>query len=315
MNSDRRSFLKRNVVLSGGLLFAGSLNSLGKASQKINTRYAALKSVNIRYTNDLCSQTESFLHELGGLRAIANSVERQEESALLFDAGGFIDASNSLKQQLKGIDLMNKLGYAAVNLSGAEFSAGTANLTKLIPYLNFPLVSANYHFECSVLQKAISPFITFKYGNFKIGVTGVGGKLSQDGIKVYDPHEALRKVTTLLKHKHQCDLVICLTHLNTQSDKAFANKTLAEQSEGVNLFIGGHQSNQVTGLMVFKNAIGQDTFLSHNHPKGLALSQLTFSFNDDATLINVSLNHEIPSLYRVSNLAKIKTIHNQTNTI
>lgn len=315
MNSNRRSFLKRNVVLGGGLLLAGSLDTLGNVTQKINTHSSSAKNINIRYTNDLCGQTEAVLKDLGGLNAIEASLKNQEERALFFDAGGFINPLQNFRQQLKGIDAMNKLNYHAVNLSKAELAGGIDQLIKLVPYLNFPLVSANYHFDAPLLNHAIAPFITFKHGKFKIGVTGVGADVKMEGLTVSNPHKALKKVSNLLKETHNCDLIICLTHLGIDGDTAFHNKGLTEQSTQVDLFIGGQQAGQPTGLIVVKNATNHDAFLSNNHPKGLALSQIIFSFNENAEKIGVVLDHEIPSLFKQTNLVKIKDFNTHNNTI
>ncbi len=302
-------------MLGGGLLLAGSLDTLGNVTQKINTRSSALKNISISYTNDLCGQTETVLKDLGGLNALEASLKNQEQHALFFDAGGFINPLQNFKQQLKGIDVMNKLGYHAVNLSKDELAGGTAQLIKLIPYLNFPLISANYHFDEPVLNHAIAPYITFKHGNFKIGVTGVGACVKMEGLTVSNPHEALKKVSIKLKETHQCDLIICLTHLGVDGDSEFYNKTLAEQSALTDLFIGGKQNGQPTGLSVIKNIVKHDTFLSNNHPKGLSLSQVIFSFNQNGDKIGVVLDQEIPSLYKQTKLAKVKDFNAYKNII
>lgn len=315
MNSNRRSFLKRNVVLGGGLLLAGSLDTLGNVTQKINTLSSGTKNINIRYTNDLCGQTEAVLKDLGGLNAIEASLKNQEERALFFDAGGFINPSQSFKKQLKGIDVMNKLNYHAVNVSKAELAGGINQLIKLVPYLNFPLVSANYHFDAPLLNHAVAPFITFKHGKFKIGVTGVGADVKIEGLTVSNPHTALKKVSNLLKETHQCDFIICLTHLGVDGDSEFHNKSLTEQSAQVDLFIGGQQAGQIKGLIVVKNSTNHDTFLSNNHPNGLALSHITFSFNENAEKIGVVLEQEIPSLFKQTSLAKMKDFNMHNNTI
>ena len=83
----------------------------------------------------------------------------------------------------------------------------------------------------------------------KIGIMGLVDENyfdtlgDQSSVYLIDPIQIGKKYLKYFKTK-KCDLIICLTHMLNKSDKI-----LAEELEGVDLFLGGHEH----GYMIYKN--------------------------------------------------------------
>lgn len=315
MQSNRRSFLKRNLAIGTGLLLANSVDGLAAASKQISTQPSSSENINIRYTNDIKGQISPVVAQLGGLEALKRTLNRTEEQGFLFDAGGFIGTNQSFSDQLKAIDLINSLNYHGLNISPNELSLGVEHFSKLVPYFKVPLISANYQFSSPVLSRALAKYIIFDYAGYRIGVTGVGAELDMQGLKSTDPNTALQEVSAILKNKQHCDLIICLTHLQDNQKNNISNRSLAALSKNVDLFIGGQASGQPQGLQVLKNASGYDAFLSNNQQKAMELATLTFSMMGKGNQPNLILTNEIPGLCNSPSLAKVNLLFQHNNQI
>jgi 5'-nucleotidase len=296
MSTNRRSFLKKNILIGGGLLMAGSLESLAKVTKSIHTHSIQNTDVNIMYTNDILGKVGAVREGLGGLNSLHSTVQNQELASLLFDAGGFLNPNHNIEKQLLGLDFMNKSNYHAVNLSAADLTQGIAHFNNLLPNINFQMVSCNYHFEDQKIKNRVKSYQIFNYGKFRIGVTGVGEIVNLKGLSVTNPEESLNKIADYLKNQQACDLVICLAHLGFDDETVFNNKKLAESSNKVDLIVGGNAKNSKSQLWVVKNNDKQDVFISNNYSKGLSLARVNFNFNTDKQKIGVDLKRYIPGL-------------------
>lgn len=240
MNTNRRSFLKRNVLLSSSLLLAGPIDSLAKASRSIYTKSVNQKQVNIMYSNDICGAVDSTAQGFGGLKSLQTTINNELVSTLLLDAGGFLNFNRN--NHAETLQWMNKVGYHAVNLSAADLKQGIDAFAALLPHMAFDLLSCNYHFEHPKLQKAVKSYQVITYGKYRVGVTGVGESVNITGLKVSDPTTALNKMARFLKENEACDLVVCLSHLGFDSKTKQSNRQLAADTSLVDLIIGGNVS-------------------------------------------------------------------------
>lgn len=296
MNTDRRSFLRKNLFFGSSLLLAGSLDAIASTAKSINTLGVNQSQLNIMYTNDLKGRVNAAYQDFGGLKEVHYTMKNDEVSSLLFDAGGFLNTRLNSQQQLKGIDLMNKINYHGVNLSAVDLNEGLDKFKALLPYISFPLLSCNYHFEDADLRKTVKPYQILKYGKFKVGVTGVGEKTTIAGLTVSNAQTALNRVTRILKEKHQCDVVVCLAHLGFDKKSKTNNKSLAESSLNVDLVIGGDAKNSQSQLWVLKNKSKHDVLLSNNFSKGLSTAKVSLGFSAQMLKSGIDLKREIPGL-------------------
>jgi len=308
MNTDRRSFLRKNLFIGSSLLLANSLDAVAGVAKSINTRGVNQSQLNIMYTNDLLGKVNAAYRDFGGLRQLHNTINNEEVSALLFDAGGFLNSGHDQNDQLRGIDIMNKINYHGVNLSGADLVQGIASFKALIPYINFPLLSCNYHFEDPLLRKTVKSYQILQYGKFKVGVTAVGEKANIAGLLVSHPQTALNRVSHLLKEKHQCDVVICLAHLGFNDKSKINNKILAQSSIGVDCVIGGNVTEGKSRLWIVKNAQKEEVMLSSNHHKGLSTATLTIAFNEDKERAGLAFKRHVPGANKIQSKQQLLSL-------
>ena len=308
MNTDRRSFLRKNLFVGSSLLLANSLDALAGVAKSINTRGVNQSQLKMMYTNDLLGKVKAAYQDFGGLRQLHNTINNEEVSALLFDAGGFLNASHDKNDQLRGIDIMNKIHYHGVNLSAADLLQGIESFKALIPYINFPLLSCNYHFEDPLLRKTVKSYQILQYGKFRVGVTAVGEKATIAGLVVSHPQTALNRVSHLLKKKHHCDVVICLAHLGFNEKARINNKILAQSSIGVDCVIGGNANEGKSQLWIVKNAQKEEVMLSSNHHEGLSTATLTIAFNEEKERAGLAFKRHVPGANKIQSKQKLLSL-------
>jgi len=316
MNTNRRSFLKRNVLLSSSILLAGPVDALAKASRTIYTKYVNQKQVNIMYSNDINGAVNSTSQGFGGLKSLQTTVNNELVSTLLLDAGGFLNFNRN--NHTETIQWMNKVGYHAVNLSAADLKQGMDAFTGLLPDMAFDLLSCNYQFEHPKLQKAVKSYQVITYGKYRVGVTGVGETIKMAGLKVSDPVAALNKIAKYLKEDEACDLVVCLSHLGFDLAVGENNHNLAALSTNVDLVIGGNSKTGRSLLRVIKNAEKEEVLLGQNYSGAQSVSQVTLGFNDFKKKTFLDLKQRVPgtdqSMHVSESLSLIKQKQNKYNT-
>ncbi|MDQ0639579.1 5'-nucleotidase [Pedobacter sp. W3I1] len=294
MSTNRRSFLKRNVLLSSSLLLAGPIDALAKASRTIYTKSINQKQVDIMYSNDICGAVNSTAQGFGGLKCLQTTVNNELISTLLLDAGGFLNFNRN--NHTETIQWMNKVGYHAVNLSAADLKQGVDVFANLLPYMAFDLLSCNYRFEHPKLQKAVKSYQVITYGKYRVGVTGVGESAKIAGLKVSDPTAALNKMARFLKEEEACDLIVCLAHLGFDVKAEQGNKQLAADTSWVDLIIGGNTSLGKNQLYVLRNKEKNEVLLGTSH-KGLgSVAQISFDFAREGTSSCFAFKRHIPGI-------------------
>jgi len=83
-----------------------------------------------------------------------------------------------------------------------------------------------------------------------------------------------------LRKEKNCDLVICLSHLGYQySDNKVSDKRLANETENIDLIIGGHTHTFLNAPVVFKNKKGDDVIVNQVGWAGINLGRLDFNFS------------------------------------
>ncbi len=212
----------------------------------------------------------------GGINSIKTLLENQDISGVLVDAGDFLNSAHSSSQHKEMIRNMNSMGYCAATPGNHELALGQANLASLIPLMKFAVVNCNYRFDAT-LSKLIKPYIIINTGRFKVGITGVGQPV--DGVIYNDAIECANKTALLLKTEQNCDLVICLSHLGYKNDGDKPdNKKLAQQSEGIDLIVGGHNRKVLAAPLVILNKQKKEVLLSQAGWDGLMMGKTVFHF-------------------------------------
>lgn len=286
---DRRQFIKR-MGAGGLLLTSGALPLSAFDGPKMH-------QLTILHTNDVHSRIDPFPMDggrnqgLGGASkraALINKIRQEEEHVLLLDAGDIFQGTpyfNYFSGELE-IKLMSEMGYDAATIGNHDFDAGIEGLHKQLPHANFPFIISNYDFRDTIMNGKTQPYKIFKKGPLKIGVTGVGIEL--DGLvpkslfkeTVYlDPIVKANEMAQVLKQEEECDLVICLSHLGYRyrNDKV-SDVVLAEQSEHIDLIIGGHTHTFMDQPEVLKNRAGEPVMINQVGWAGIILGRLDIQF-------------------------------------
>ncbi|MGQ0740643.1 MAG: bifunctional metallophosphatase/5'-nucleotidase [Bacteroidota bacterium] len=287
----RKNFI-RKAALSAGALMAGP--SILEAAE-----YFSPLKLTILHTNDTHSRLEPFPMDgsrnqgLGGIAARAELISKirlEEEHVLLLDAGDIFQGTPyfNLYKGEPEIKAMSAMQYDACTIGNHDFDAGMENLaTQLTQHANFPMLVANYDFAGTPMEQKTQPYKIFKKGKLKIGVFGVsieGRGLIPDNLfgatKYLDPVQKANETAGQLKRSEGCDMVICLSHLGNQyRDKKVSDEVLAEESEYIDLVIGGHTHTFLDEPLKYKNKKGDDVLVNQVGFAGIILGRLDFEFS------------------------------------
>jgi 5'-nucleotidase len=302
MDNTRRKFLKNSSVLATAFLLGKQFTSAA-SSKHSSLSNLHLENVDVLYTSDMHCRLHPFscgeLNNIGGINNIISAIKQNSMSYLLFDAGDFLDKKCSLSDHKNMIGLMNKAGYNAVTLGDKELANGQEYLASLVPMMNYKIVNCNYEFSNLVLKSKIVPYHIISYGQFKIGVTGVGpnirGKKSAEGITYHHPYKKANEVAAYLKEQLNCDMVICLSHIGIEQKKGQqGNKKLAASSKNIDVIIGGHNKAIVHPQMVLRNREKSQVIIANAAYGGSIIGKLNFTFNQEKKMQLFACKNFIP---------------------
>lgn len=251
----------------------------------------------ILHTNDMHSRIEPFpLNDpkypgLGGMArraALIEKIRRTEKNILLLDAGDIFQGTpyfNLYGGELE-FKLMSKMKYDGCTLGNHDFDNGLDGLVKMLPYAEFPFISSNYDFSETIMNGKTIPYKIFSKEEVKIGVFGLGIELNglvdkkMYGKTVYrDPLAAAEKMSSRLKKEMNCHLVVCLSHLGFkyESDK-MDDIRLAEQTENIDIIIGGHTHTFLNSPAIVENKAGKKVLINQVGWAGIRLGKIDCFF-------------------------------------
>lgn len=299
----RRDFIQKTVAGSA-LLSLGGL-SLSSFDSVKSTK------ITILHTNDVHSHIDPFPTDhpknanQGGLAKRATLVERirsEEPNVLLLDAGDIFQGTpyfNYYGGELE-FKLMSMMKYDLATMGNHDFDNGIDGFYTQLPHAKFDFVSANYDFKNTVLNEIVKPYKVFKRDGVKIGIFGLGVELN--GLvdkKLYketvynDPIEVAKDITSTLKEKEKCDLVICLSHLGFQykndPDKV-CDITLAQKTKNIDLIIGGHTHTFLDKPVVEQNAENKPVLVNQVGCYGINLGRIDFYLSNDKKYDSLTQN-------------------------
>jgi 5'-nucleotidase len=316
MNNLRRDFLIQAGLVSGGFLIANPLKAMNALTAKSTALRELLNQVVVMHSNDLhnfiSAEQIGKRSGLGGLKNIQQHLNKMATPQLLVDAGDFLDVKAGYAQNCEMINQMNQLGYHAAAVGNREIENGQEYLSSLVPLMKFPLVNCNYVFEHPQLKQKIKEYVIIRSGKYKVGITGVGVDPTSymNGISWHHPYNKANEVAAYLKHHHQCDLILCLSHLGyEQVTGAPSNIEFATASENIDILISGHGNTMTPNFMVLKNQQKRQVLLSHAGLSGVLIKQITIGFNDSNAMNKISCKNFIPgSTSQVSPYHQLKEI-------
>lgn len=291
--TSRRQFLRDTGLTGASLLMSHPLLFAREPATAAETRLTIL------HTNDVHSRLDPFPMDggpnagRGGVAARAaliRKVRADADHVLLLDAGDIFQGTPYFNV-FKGapeIQAMQMMGYDAAIMGNHDFDAGIENFAnQLSRHARFPIVMCNYDFRNTAMEHRHQPYLVVKKGDLRIGITGVGIELKglvPDNLyanTVYlDPVRAANEQADFLKTRKNCDMVICLSHLGDRyQENKVSDEVLANESEHIDLIIGGHTHRFFDAPRVYHNRIGHEVIVNQVGWAGLRLGRLDFVFS------------------------------------
>ncbi len=285
----RRKFITQSLLAGGALL--GSRSAFAEELTEVN-------KLTILHTNDVHSRLEPFPMDggknqgLGGVEARADIIKKiraEEDHVLLLDAGDIFQGTpffNIYKGEPE-IKAMTSMGYDAATMGNHDFDAGLENFATQLKHADFSVLLCNYDFTDTPMEFKYEPYKIFKKGKLKIGVTGVGIEMKglvPDNLfgntKYLDPVQNATRIATMLKKEKGCDMVICLSHLGYKySEKKVSDIILAQESENIDLILGGHTHTFLDAPDSYNNKNGNSVLVNQVGWAGIKLGRLDFEFS------------------------------------
>lgn len=278
------------------------------------------KRLVILHTNDVHSRLEPFPMDgsrnqgLGGVAVrskIIQQIRQQETNVLLLDAGDIFQGTPyfNLYNGEPEIKAMTAMGYDACTMGNHDFDGGIENFAVQIQKASFPCIVSNYDFSGTPLEGKVLPFKVFKKNGIRVGVFGLGIKLkglvpeNLYGATIYqDPVIKANEMTDLLRNKQKCDIIICLSHLGYKyrEETQISDITLAKDTQGIDLILGGHTHTFLDEPTIIKNKTGQDVVINQVGWGGLRLGRLDLEL-DEISRKNIWNSHTVVVEKKTSN--------------
>ncbi len=246
----------------------------------------------ILHTNDTHSQIEPTeksslkTSNMGGYARRMGEIAKirsEEKNVLLFDAGDFSQGTpyfNFFHGRLE-MDALNQMQYNAGTLGNHEFDNGIDTLAMVLSKAKFPVLSSNYDVSQTPLMPYIKPYTVTEMAGIKIGIMaldvqpkGLIIESNYRGLTYNDPVETAKKTSTYLKKKLKCDLVICLSHLGSDSTSVDVNDfNIAHATKYIDIIIGGHSHTMLENVKT-NNGVGRKIVIAQVGKSGLYLGRI-----------------------------------------
>jgi 5'-nucleotidase len=303
---NRKTFLKNSAILGAGL-------GLGGFFPYGDVLGAARSRVTILHTNDTHARIEPFPDSapryagMGGVArrtTLIRQLRSQHPDSLLLDAGDVFQGTPYFNKFNGALDfeVMSKMGYDAVTIGNHEFDNAVSGFEDVMDKARFPFVSTNYDFGTTRMGLRVHKFLIRQVAGVKIGIFGLGVAFENlvlphlhRGVAYLDPVEVAADTTAHLRGYHQCDMVICLSHIGYRydDDNRVSDRVVAQQVDGIDLIIGGHTHTFMPEPELFEKPDGSRTWVSQVGFAGIVLGRLDFYFDRSRKIAGVQ-HHNYP---------------------
>lgn len=246
----------------------------------------------ILHTNDTHSQVEPTekstltTADMGGYArrmGVITQIRALEKNVLLVDAGDYSQGTpyfNFFNGRVE-IDAMNRMKYDAGTLGNHEFDNGIDTLAVILKNALFPMISSNYKLDNTSLFPLVKRYVVIQKAGLRIGIMALDVnpvslifEKNYKGIIYDDPVEKAIEVSTMLKKKEKCDVIICISHLGSDSTKLVVNDfEIARKTKYIDVIIGGHSHSLITNTNV-KNAVGKAIVIAQMGKSGMFLGKV-----------------------------------------
>ena len=261
MNMKWHYRLSSIIVLAVLILSCSSTKEKGK-SGKVTIIYSG--NIGARYDPCGCRIP------LGGLArrsTLINGIKSADSDVLVLDTGALIFERHRLYPPYESVsrmsahlvvDMVNKIGMDAGNVSAMDLADGPDSLIAYAKLSSWPWLSANV-VKRGTGERLFTPDVMKTVGSLQIGIfgfmdqTSIGVPFFDDNapVQVLDPVETARSEVDKLR-KAGADLVIALAYMDKDNVERLLNTV-----PGINLLIFGHTkehnpSSDQTFFMAYK---------------------------------------------------------------
>lgn len=181
---------------------------------------------------------------MAGRAGLISSIKKESGAVLVVDSGDILIGTpmSSFFRGEPDIKAMNLMGYQAMAAGNHEFDFGLDHFTRLKELARFPILCSNLHSSKTELPCQATAVV--QAGPFTIGMISLLSQrnfpdtFNRDVAKLLtfrSPVETARDLARSLKETRHADLVVAITHQDTDEDLA-----LLTQAPEVDVVIGGH---------------------------------------------------------------------------
>lgn len=287
----RKEFLKKSAALAAGSVAPLWLNRFVSSER-------TLPDLTILYTNDTHARLDPFpdnSREFSGLGGIARraslvkKIRSEVPNILLLDAGDVFQGTAWFDMYGGKVDLelMSELGYDAMAVGNHEFDRGPDGFAEAARSAGFPILAANYQVRDTPMNPYIQRFIVKEFSGFRVGIFGLGIPLEgvvdpslRGDVISRNPEAWARGMVNSLTQVHNCDFIICLSHLGYHySDDRIDDLKLASKVSGMDIIIGAHTHTFLENPIAVTNPAGGQTLITQMGHSGIRLGRLDLDFN------------------------------------
>lgn len=203
---------------------------------------------------------------MAGRATVIAAVRKTSEAVLLVDSGDIL-IGTPLSTFFRGepdIKAMNLMGYQAMAAGNHEFDFGLEHFRQLKELAAFPILCSNLAASSAALP--CQPQAVVKAGSWTIGLISLLGQHNFPDtfnrqvaplLEFLPSAETARRLARSLKETHGADLVVAVTHQDTDEDLAL----LAAVPE-IDVIVGGHTE----GFDGMRTASGKDPVQALDEP-------------------------------------------------
>lgn len=240
--------------------------------QELTRQETAASDIVILYTGNIQGAVEDHIR-FSGLAAYKKGMEAKTAYVSLVDCGDALQGSMQVLVS-EGADivaLMNQAGYDLAVFGDHDFDYGAQVLGERIAQADAQYLACNaaYTGSGSNAVEQVKPYEIVAYGDTKVAFVGVANPRTMTAITpehfmegdkyVYDfalDEKGETLYTCVQGYVNECrsagaDYVVLLTHLGvSDADSPFSVQELVRTTEGVDVVLDGHGTEQISGMMV-----------------------------------------------------------------
>ncbi|MBN2539848.1 MAG: bifunctional metallophosphatase/5'-nucleotidase [Deltaproteobacteria bacterium] len=235
---------------------------------------------------------------------MANSIRSEDESVLLVDCGALFGPdrlSIPMRRTIAGLGMqaMEKMRYAAMNLGREDFTFGPDFVKKISANVTFPIVTSNilYRKDLSTFGRT---YAVIKIQDVNVGILGIIPENAFEGVELSDaremleitpPKEALSKLIPAVKK--EADIIVLLSQCGLET-----TRSIVDTVDGISLAIVGegnpkksseNEAPAACGSVLKGGETGHDrgekTLLLQAAPQGHSLGFARLTLNESGRIM------------------------------